>query len=339
MKNNRSNIAGSLLGKTDIHVTPIGLGTWQFAGGYRGISGWYWPEITQQMANQIIKSALDNGINWFDTAECYGNGRSERLLASSLKSCGVKNGDVTIVTKWWPLMRTADSIRRTIDDRLRALDGFSIDLYLVHQPWSLSPVKSQMNAMAALVEQGKVRSVGVSNFGAVLMSGAYKALKALGLPLAVNQVKYNLFDRTIESNRVLETAKEYGVTIIAWSPLDQGMLTGRYHDDPSLMKSLSWSRRKMYGFSDNKLETTRPVIMALKRIADKHNATVSQVALSWITNFHKGTVVTVVGASKASHIEDNAKALHLNLSSDEIKEIDELSRPFKQLNPFSKQER
>lgn len=318
--------AGYFLGKTGIEVTPIGLGTWQFAGGHRGISGWYWPDIPDQTANQIVKQALDHGIKWFDTAECYGNGRSERLLASSLKLCGVKNGEVVIVTKWWPLLRTADSISRTIDERLRALDGYSIDLYLVHQPFSLSSVRAQMDAMAGLVEAGKVRAVGISNFNADLMRRAILALKARGLPLAVNQVKYNLLDRTIETNGILDTAKEFGVTIIAWSPLDQGMLTGIYHDDPSRMKRLGLARRKMYGFTDEKIQKTRPLIKALGRIALKHGATVAQVALGWLIQYHQGAVVTVAGGSKPAQIEDNAKALRLVLEPAELKEIDELSK-------------
>ena len=329
MKNNGMGPEKYFLGKTGIGVTPIGLGTWQFAGGHRGISGLYWPDLPDQTAHEIVKKALESGMTWFDTAECYGNGRSERLLASSLKQCGIRNGEVTIVTKWWPLLRTADSIRRSIGERLRALDGFSIDLYLVHQPFSVSSVRAQMDAMADLVEAGKVRSVGISNFGRVLMRRASKALKARGLPLAVNQVKYNLLDRSIETNGVLETARECGATIIAWSPLDQGMLTGAYHEDPSRMKRLSWARRKMFGFTDAKLEKSRPLIEALKRIALEHGATIAQVALSWLVHFHNEAVVTVVGASKPGHIEDNARALHLALSSVEMAEIDELSRSFR----------
>ncbi|MEI6438437.1 MAG: aldo/keto reductase [Candidatus Omnitrophota bacterium] len=317
------------LGATGIRVAPIGLGTWQFAGGHRGISGWYWPDMADETVYQIVKKALDAGVNWFDTAECYGNGRSERLLASALKKCHVKNGDVVIVTKWWPLLRTADSIRQTIDERLRALDGFGIDLYLVHQPLSLSSVKAQMDAMSDLVEQGKVRSIGVSNFNADFMRRAHKALQARGLSLAVNQVKYNLFDRSIETNGILESARASGTSIIAWSPLDQGMLTGRFHEDPSSMKRLSWARRKMYGFTDAKLNKTRPLIEALKRIAREHGGTVSQVALSWLIQFNGGAVVTVVGASKPAHIEDNAEALRFVLSAGEINEIDALSREFK----------
>ncbi|MBF0122376.1 MAG: aldo/keto reductase [Candidatus Omnitrophica bacterium] len=330
MAKNNSRTARYALGKSGITVTPIGLGTWQFAGGHRGISGWYWPDLPDLTAQQIVKQALDSGINWFDTAECYGNGRSERLLSESLKLCGVKNGDVTIVTKWWPALRGADSIRRTIDDRLRALDGYSIDLYLVHQPWSLSSVSAQMDAMTALVESGKVRSVGVSNFSPHLMRLAYKALKRRGLPLAVNQVKYNLLDRSIETNGILETAMECGATIIAWSPLDQGMLTGNYHEDPSRMKRLGLMRRKMYGFNEDRIEKTRPLIDTLKRIALKHDATISQVALSWLIHFHKGAIVTVVGGSKPAHIEDNAKALYLELSSGEMAEIDQVSCQFRQ---------
>jgi aryl-alcohol dehydrogenase-like predicted oxidoreductase len=314
------------IGKTDIAVTPIGLGTWQFAGGHKGISGWYWPEIPYERAESIVRSALQSGLNWFDTAEVYGNGRSERTLARALKACRVKNGDVIIVDKWWPLLRTARSIKTTISARLRALDGFAIDLYLVHQPSSLSSVTAQMNAMADLVEAGKIRAVGISNFGRIRMRYAHKILKSRGIPLAANQVKYNLLDRTIETNGLLETAKELGISIIAWSPLEQGLLTGIYHEDPSRLKRLGWFRKQMFGFTGAKLKKTRPLIDALKRIALAHNATPSQAALSWLTNFHGDAVITIAGASKPAQIEDNAEAMTLRLTSLEMEELDRLSR-------------
>lgn len=316
-------------GKTGIAVTPIGLGTWQFAGGHKGISGLYWPEIPFQTALEIVAKALALGINWFDTAESYGFGRSEAMLSRALHECGVKNGEVVIVDKWWPFLRTASSLRETIDNRLRALDGYGIDLYLIHQPVSLSSIPSQMNALADLVEAEKIRAAGVSNFCLAKMRSAYKALKARGISLAANQVKYNLLDRRIESNGVLEAAQELGISIIAWSPLEQGMLTGKYHDDPSLMSSMSWLRRQMFGFTGAGLRKSRPLIEGLRRISHKHKASLSQVALSWLTNFHKGTIITIAGASKPAQIEDNAKALGLKLTGDEMAEIDELSRPFK----------
>jgi len=115
------------LGKTGIEVTPIGLGMMEFAGG-GGLMGSAFPVIEQENKNVMVKAGLDGGINWFDTAELYGAGMSEMSLATALKTAGMKNGDVVVATKWWPLFRTASNIPRTISDRLRFLDGYSIDL-------------------------------------------------------------------------------------------------------------------------------------------------------------------------------------------------------------------
>ena len=123
--------------------------------------------------------------------------------------------------------------RATIGTRIECLAPYPIDLFQVHIPWSLSSVAAQMREMAELVRAGKVRAVGVSNFSASQMARAGAALQAEGLPLASNQVRINLLDRSIESNGVLDLAGGTGVTLIAYSPLAQGVLTGRFHDDPA----------------------------------------------------------------------------------------------------------
>ncbi len=164
------------LGKTDIEVTPVGLGVMQFAGG-KGLFGRAFPDLSQEEKNAIIQAALDGGINWFDTAELYGFGYSEQGLSAGLKAAGIQNGEVVIETKWFPILRTARNIPKTIQDRIRYLDGYSIDLYLVHQPWSFSSPEAEMDAMADLVEAGKIRSVGISNFNADKMRRAHAELK------------------------------------------------------------------------------------------------------------------------------------------------------------------
>src|SRR5512147_654578 len=153
------------LGGTNIHITPIGLGMMEFAGG-GGLMGFVFPIIDQQVKNATIKAGLENGVNWFDTAELYGAGVSEQSLSTGLKTAGVKDQDVIIATKWWPLFRPARNIPKTIEARLHFLDGYSIDLYQVHQPISLSTPGAEMDAMAELFKAGKIRSVGVSNFDA-----------------------------------------------------------------------------------------------------------------------------------------------------------------------------
>ena len=149
-------------------------------------------------------------------------------------------------------------------------------------PFSISSVEAQMDAMAALVKAGKIRSIGVSNFSAKKMRRAHAALAKYGIPLASNQVEFNLLNRDIEKNGVLDAAKELNITIIAYVPLYQGLLTGKFHKNPELVKKLPSMRRMMVR---RKFEKSRPLIKALEDIASSHNCTASEVALSWVINY------------------------------------------------------
>ena len=255
------------LGKTNVRITAIGLGTMEFSGGGRGMLGSAYPKIGQEEKNAIVKAALDGGINWFDTAEFYGRGFSEASVAAALKSAGKNDQDVVVATKWWPFFRTARSIARTVVDRVRFLGGYTVGLYMVHQPFSFSSVEAEMAAMADLVEAGKIRSVGVSNFNAQRMRRAHRALQARGLSLAANQVLYSLLNRSIERNGILDTAKELGVTIIAYTPLASGLLTGKYHKQPELIQAKSWLWRS---FMRRGLEKSRPLAAALETLGVKY---------------------------------------------------------------------
>jgi aryl-alcohol dehydrogenase-like predicted oxidoreductase len=314
-----------LLGKTNILVTPIGLGMMEFAGG-GGLMGPAFPIIDQEEKNRTVKAALDGGINWFDTAELYGAGVSEASLATALKAAGQKNEDVIVATKWWPLFRTARNIPITIQDRIRFLNGYSISLYMVHQPYSFSSPEAQMNAMADLVEAGKIRSVGISNFSAEKMRRAHRALEKRGLPLAVNQVRYSLLDRSIERNGILDAARELGVTIIAYTPLGSGLLTGKYQKNPDLMKkkSLFWRLRLQSG-----INKSQKLVEALEKIGKNYDATPAQVALNWVISFHGDAIVTIPGATRVSQAVESAGALKFKLSASELVQLDELSKTYR----------
>lgn len=314
------------LGKSDLKISPVGLGCWQFSqGGNWG--GKFWPNLEDDLILEILKISLEGGINWCDTAEMYGKGGSERALAKALATMGKKPGDVFIATKWWPLLRTASNIGKTIEERLACLDPYPIDLYQVHQPWGFSSEVREMRGMAKLVKAGKIKYIGVSNFSAKQMRRAWDTLQKEGLDLVSNQVQFNLLNRKIERNGILDTANELGITIIAYSPLAQGLLTGKFHDNPDLIKNAGY-RKHFPAFKPKGLQKSRPVIDLLKELALKYNVTPSQIALNWLIHFNGETVVAIPGATKVKYAAENIGAMKFQLSAEDMNAIDQVSSRF-----------
>ena len=316
------------LGTSDMFVSPVGLGCVQFSGR-KGLSGLLWPPLSAQEIREIVRVSVEGGINWFDTAELYGWGESEKALSRALGELKIPRASVALATKWWPALRRAGSIGKTIDDRLRFLDTHYIDLHQIHNPFSLSTVGSQMREMAKLAGSGKVRYAGVSNFSADRMRKAHLELSRLGLSLVSNQVNYSLLRRDIESNGVLEAAKDLGVTIIAYSPLARGLLTGKFHDRPETIRERNFFRRFYGSLNETSLEKSRPVAEALKAVAAKYGATPSQAALNWLMNFHGECVVVIPGATSPVQAGDNAGAMDFKLSGDDLAYLDEVSAKFR----------
>ena len=314
------------LGKSDLKITPIGLGCWQFSKG-SNFAGKFWPVLEDNVTDNIVKISLEGGINWFDTAELYGNGASEKGLAGSLQKLGKKPGEVIIATKWWPMFRTASNIIKTIDVRLNALSPYPIDLHQVHQPFGFSSEQAEMKAMAELVKAKKIRYVGVSNFSARKMRNAWETLQKEGMHLVSNQVRYSLLDRKIESNGILDTAKELGITIIAYSPLAQGLVTGKFHDNPELLKNIGY-RKYMPSFRPSGLEKSRPVVDLVKNLALKYTVTPSQIALNWLIHYHGEMVVAIPGATKESHAMENVGTMKFRLSQEDMELLHEASKEF-----------
>lgn len=313
-------------GRSDLMVSPVGLGCWQFSLG-RGPGGSYWPSLEGATVRDIVQVSLEGGVNWFDTAEAYGWGASERALSSSLQAAGKQPGEEVIVaTKWSPVFRTAGNIPSTIGRRLENLAPYPIDLYQIHNAASFSSIPAQMKAMARLVREGKIRHVGVSNFSAKAMREAHSVLADLGLPLVSNQVDYSLLNRKIETSGVLAAALDLGISIIAYSPLAQGVLSGRFHDDPGQLHAIKGFRRLRGFYRRSTLEKSRPVIDALKEIAQNHApATAAQVALRWLLDAHGEPVVVIPGATKRSQAVSNAAVMSFSLATDEIDRLNQVS--------------
>lgn len=309
------------LGKTDLAVTPVGLGCWQFSQG-KGLVGQYWGAIPQQEVTEIVRASLAGGINWFDTAEVYGKGASERSLAAALDEVGPPREEYLIADKWFPAFRFAGSIAKSFPEREENLGGRRVDLHQIHQPFSLSSVQRQAEELGKLERSGRVRAVGVSNFNEKRMRLAAATLWEQGVPLATNQMRYSMIDREIERDGVLEAAGELGITIIAYSPLAQGILTGKFHGEESI-RGKSGPRKHLKRFKPEGLEATSELIDALKRIGAAHGATPAQVALAWTVQFHGDRVVAIPGASSVKQATSNASAMELSLSTEELFELSE----------------
>ena len=313
------------LGNSSIGISAIGLGCWQFSKNHT-LVGSFWGDMEESAIQAIVHGSLQAGVNWFDTAEMYGNGKSEQMLSTALQTLHVNEKDIVIATKWSPILRFASSIERTFPEREKNLSPFPIMLLQVHNPTSLSSVEAQMQHMAALVKTGKLKLVGVSNFSLARMKKAHETLLANDLFLASNQMHYNLLDRSIETNGVLDYAQKNKITIIAYSPLAQGLLTGRFHDDKNLIKNRLGFRKYMPAFQERSLRRTLPLIGALREIAEEHKVTPAQVALSWLIQFHGDTVVAIPGASSVKQAQQNAAVMDFELTSDELHTLDTVSR-------------
>ena len=322
------NISLRKLGKSDLQISALGLGCWQFSKQV-GLVGKNWPSLTDEDTIEIVKASIDGGINWFDTAEIYGQGKSEQSLSNALKKIGLQPSELIIATKWWPIGRRASSINSTIDKRMDNLNGYPITLHQIHNPFGFSSVEKEINVMADLIEDGKIKYIGVSNFNSDKMKRAYVALDRRGHKLVSNQVVYNILNRKIESNGIMDTARELGVTIIAYSPLAQGLVSGKFHEDRELIKKRTGSRKYMNTFKQEGLLKSQPVINQLKNIAEEYHATPSQVALNWLINYHGDMVVAIPGATKISQAEENTSAMNITLSAEHLSMLDRVSIGYK----------
>ena len=309
------------LGQSNSYWSPIGLRTWQFSQG-RGLIGKFWPTLSQTQITAVVQAGLERGINWFHTAEAYGHGQSEQALALALDALHVEFDQAAIATKWWPLLRTSHHLQRSIGQRLRALQERPITLYQIHQPFSRSSIESQMRAMAWLRDQGLIQEIGVSNFTTTQMVQAHRTLKTFGYSLTSNQVHYNLLRRGIENNGILDQAKDLGISLIAYSPLAQGLLTGKFHrGNPRPQGFRRWSPM----FRPQVLKRTAALISAMQTLADKYAVEVSQIALNWVINVAGDTMFAIPGATSPEQAMGNSRAMGWALTRSEWEWLGQLS--------------
>lgn len=301
------------LGNTDLQISPLGLGTWQW--GDRMV--WqYGKGYGEEDVRALFQTSVEAGINFFDTAEVYGLGRSETLLGDLLPTSDQR---LVTATKFFPFpwRLTVRSLQRALRRSLKRLQLEQVDLYYTHWPFPPVPVEVNASWLATAVEQGRARAVGVSNYNADQTRRAHAILAERGIPLACNQIPYSLLHRDPERNGLLDTCRQLGVTVIAYSPLAQGLLTGKYGPDqpPPGMRG----RRDQPAY----LQRLTPLIATLRRIGDELGGkTTAQVALNWC--ICKETV-PIPGAKNVRQALDNGGALGWRLSAAQVAALDKAS--------------
>ncbi|MFN0070670.1 MAG: aldo/keto reductase [Chloroflexota bacterium] len=300
-----------VLGRTGISVPPLGIGTWQW-----GDRIWwqYGDRYTDADLSLAYRAGVDHGIRLFDTAEIYGMGTSERLLGQFSE----RDPSIITATKFFPFpwrFRAGD-VERALRGSLRRLGTDHVDLYQIHWPIPLVPIEKWMDGLAQVVQNGLTRAVGVSNYNRGQVARAVRALEAQQIPLASNQIAYSLLNRAPEHNGVLQTCQALGVSVIAYSPLGMGMLSGKYtaENPPPGIRG----RR----YPPSRLKSMEPLIQSIRSIGLARDKTPSQIALNWV--ICKGAI-PIPGAKNALQAEENAGALGWRLSSNEIATLDDAS--------------
>lgn len=298
------------LGKTELRITPIGIGAWQWG------DRWMWGYGRGYDANDIQKAfqiSLEAGINFVDTAEVYGNGQSERMLGGFLQNL---EQNLVVATKFMPFpwRLSKKAFLRALQNSLQRLQLPAVDLYQIHQPLPPVAVETWADALADAVQAGLVRAVGVSNYDEAWMRRAYTTLARRGVPLASNQVQYHLLDRRVEFSGLLKVCQELGITVIAYSPLAKGVLSGKYtpENPPPGIRSRRYHRAY--------LEKIQPLLNLMSDIGRDHGGrSLSQVALNWCIG--KGSV-PIPGPKNARQATDICGALAWKLSDEEMAALD-----------------
>jgi len=313
------------LGSSGIKVSPLGLGTWQFGD----VTGTY-EKKSEDVEAAIIKTALDAGINLFDTAEGYNSGQAERSLAKAFGRSGRKREEYVIASKVADGNLSAEKVVEACNRSLENLNTPYIDLYQVHWPNHNIKIEETLKAMQKLKEDGKIRAIGVSNFGLQDLSEAV----SVGIPISSNQLPYSLITRSIEYE-LHKCCVDHNVPIVVYCPLAQGLLTGKYTSVEQCSNGLTRSRL----FHKSRSPTSRhqqegcedqlfKAISDIREISDSLNRPMPQVALKWLLS-QPGIASVLIGASKPEQIVSNVQSLQVQLDEKTLKELNRVSEPVK----------
>jgi len=302
------------LGKTDLKISRIGLGTWQFSSS--------WGVEDYETARNIIKTALEQDINFFDTAMVYGGGLSEDFLGRAFRELSVKRDEIVIATKIPGDFLDPYDVYKSIDASLKRLRVKYIDLMQLHWPpcWHNHPTCPYARALERLVKLGKIRYIGVSNYPIALIEELRTCFSTIDI--VSMQHRYNLVERQAEIE-LIPYAEKNGLVFLPWSPLAKGALTGKY--TPENLPEFNDVRQRDPVFHKSSFKKIWPLVKELIELAKKYDKTPAQVALNWLITY-SSNIVPIPGAKNEKQVIDNANAVGWRLSYEDWRRLDELSR-------------
>lgn len=301
----------SKLGRSDIMVSRITHGCMELGGGFGGLN---WKVEEKETNIRLLRLALEKGINTFDTAEVYGNGNSERIVGEALQ--GVRSRCI-IATKVSPEHLDQAGVRTATENSLKRLGTEYIDLVYIHWPNSLIPMEETMEAFGKLRREGKIRAIGVSNFGIAELTKAHELIDVDAL-----QIEYNLLEQE-GKEELLAFCKEKQTSVFCYNSVAKGILTGAFHFDGKVLAPDDFRNLKPL-FSSGNLEAERPLLLLLKDVAGRLGISVSQASLAWLLADSRISAA-IVGTQKEGHLMDNIEAGEVHLPEEDRKRLNEVS--------------
>lgn len=315
MPPDRYTLAGS-----DVSIPPLGVGTWAWGDRATWGMGGYDADLTRDSIQEAWNTSIDAGVNLFDTAEVYGRGESERIIGAMLARDPERGASVVVATKFMPSpwkLQVRDALLKSVRASVERLGLPAVDLYQIHGPISLRSHSALADALAAAHHAGLVKAVGVSNYSVRETHSMSDALRSRGMQLATNQIEFSLLRRSPETSGLLRACAELGVLPLAYSPVGQGRLTGKYsssHPPPGKRT-----------FSKHPMAVVDGIVAELRRIGDKYGGKApSQVALNWV--IAKG-VVPIPGAKNRHQAQENAGALGWQIDEEDLERLDRAALP------------
>lgn len=308
------------LGRAGFKVSVLSFGAWQLGDPA------YWGSDVEADGEAAVRLAVDSGVNLFDTAEMYGAGESERVLGRAL---GSRRKDVFVASKAIPEHCAPEELRKACEGSLQRLGTEVIDLYQVHWPFRHVPFDEAHAELERLREHGKVRAIGVSNFGPQDLAAWMRSGSCVS-----NQVAYNLLFRAIE-HEIVPACRRYGLGVLAYTPLMQGLLAGSWNHPEEMPEN----RRRTRHFAPARAgvkhheqgfeELTFRTVREIRVVADRAGIPMAVLALAWLIA-QPGVSSVIVGARNPQQVKHNLLAATLELSEDLLRQLDEVTRPLKE---------